>query len=132
MLCQSRFSVSCFFLVCCFITVTKLKVTACSSPSPTTPTLRLIHSVFFLFCHVESNHMKPHTLSPGGTSSSSTTLPVIFDTQTHTPSLIFQWQQSSLTPTAAHILFFFLHFSQTLDSLARPVLHMHPLSLLPL
>lgn len=93
-------------------------MTACSSPSPNTPTLSLIGSVFCLFCHVESNHMKPHSVSPGGTSSSSTSLPVIFDTQTHTSSLLLQWQQASLTMTATHIyLFIFSHFPQTLDLL---------------
>lgn len=103
------------FFVCCFITVTKPKVTACSTPSLLPkPTQCLIRSVFFLFCHVESNNMKPHTLPPGGTSSSSTSLPVIFDTQTHTPYLLIQWKQTSLflaslPLTDTHILFFFPH-----------------------
>lgn len=110
-LCFAGVGFSVLFCVCCFITVTKLEVTACSSSPITTSTLCLIRSVFFLFCHVESNNMKPHTLPPGGTSSSSTSLPVIFDTQTHTPSLLFHWQQTSfflasLTLTDAHILVF--------------------------
>lgn len=121
----------CWVFSCCFIlTVTKLKLTACSSLLPSPHQLCfLIRSVFFLFCHVESNNMKPHTLPPGGTSSSST-LCLLSLTHKHTPLPSFfngnrQVCSLFLSLSQTRTLCFFLSFFQTLDSFARPVLHLH-------
>lgn len=84
-------------------------------PAPLLPSphqLCLIHSVFFfLCCHVESNNMKPHTLPPGGTSSSST-LCLLSLTHKHTPrpapfSMAKDKCVSSLSLILSHTLFNF-------------------------